>query len=222
MFISVQEYDVLQKPITQTFDGCKDKSKATLYVTQRDTGFLFIPVKKKYAEVRCDITGKKNRKRKWNEQTKTAAKDLLAQHKVSKTGWYILLFLVLSTVGMFLYSIFSIIMSSPRFNTTFSLKTADEKNILLSKLGEGDFIKTTDFVYKIKNISKEHITVIKSSVANASNGEYVDPSSPIDESKHSFDSESQIIINPNAFWKQHTINPKSEYGGELIMQILDK
>ncbi|GEM_PF-6460598 len=222
MFINVQEYDVLQTPINQIFEGCKEISKATLYVMQRDTSFLFIPVKKKYAEVRCDLTGKKIQKRKWNEQTKTAAKELLAQHKVSKTGWYILLFLALSAVGMFLYAIFSIIMSSPRFNTTFALKTATEKNILLSKLGEGDLIKTTDFVYKIKSISKEHITVVKSSVANSPNGEYVDPYNPIDESKHSFNSKSEISINPNAFWQQHSVNPNSEYGGELIFNILDK
>jgi len=222
MFINVQEYDVLQKPINQSFNGCKENSKATLYVMQRDTGFLFIPVKKKYVEVRCDLTGKKIGKRKWNDQTKTAAKDLLAQHKVSKIGWYILLFLVLSTVGMFLYSIFSILMSSPRFNTTFGLKTATEKTVLLSKLGEGDLIKTTDFVYKIKSISKDHITVIKSSVANAPNGEYVDPYSSIDESKHTFNSESQINIDPNAFWKHQSVNLNSEYGGELIFNILDK
>jgi hypothetical protein len=222
MLINVREYSVLEAPINQSFDGCKENSKATLYVMQRDTGFMFIPVKKKYAEVRCDLTGKKIRKRKWNDQTKTAVKDLLAQHKVSKTGWYILLFLLLSTVGMFLYSIFSIIMSSPRFNTTFGLKTATEKTELLSKLGEGDLIKTTDFVYKITSISKDHITVIKSSVANASNGEYVDPYSPIDENKHSFNSESEININPNAFWQQHSVNPNSDYGGELIFNILDK
>jgi len=221
MFVSVQEYNVLETPIHQSFDGCKENSKATLYVMQRDTSFLFIPVKKKYVEVRCDLTGKKIGKRKWNAQTKTAAKELLAQHKVSKTGWYILLFLLLSTVGMFLYSIFSILMSSPRFNTTFGLKTATEKNILLSKLGEGDLIKTTNFVYKIKSISKEHITVVKSSVANSPNGEYVDPYIPIDESKHSFNSASEISINPSAFWQRQTVQ-NGESVGELIFNILDK
>ncbi len=217
MFINVREYDVLQKPINQSFDGCKDNSKATLYVMQRDTGFLFIPIKKKYAEVRCDLTGRKIRKRKWNAQTKTAAKDLLAQHKVSKTGWYILLLILFGTVGMFLYSIYSIIMPSPHFG----LKTAAEKTVLLSKLGEGDLIKTTDFVYKIKSISKEHITVIKSSVANSPNGEYVDPYIPIDESKHSFNSASEISINPNAFWERQTVQ-NGESVGELIFNILDK
>ena len=222
MFISTQEYDVLQQPITQKFDKCKDNSDATLYVMQRDTGFLFIPIKKKYAEVRCNLTGKKIPKRKWNEQTKTAAKDLLAQHKISKTGWYILLFILFLTVGGFLYSIFSIVMSSPKFNNNFALKTAAEKNILLAKLGEGDLIKTTAFVYKIKSISKEQITVIKSSVANSANGEHSDLYSPIDESKLKFNPAAPININPSAFWQQQTINPKSEYGGELIMQILDK
>ena len=221
MFINVQEYSVLEKLISQTFDRCKENSKATLYVMQRDTGFLFIPVKKKYAEVRCNLTGRKIPKRKWDAQTKSAAKELLAQHKVSKTGLYILYFLLLFTVGMFLYSIFSIIMSSPRFNTTFGLKTATEKNILLSKLGKGDLIKTTNFVYKIKSISKEHITVVKSSVPNSPNGEYVDPYSPIDESKHSFNSESQISINPNAFWQRQTVQ-NGESVGELIFNILDK
>jgi len=222
MLINIQEYSVLEAPINQIFDGCKEKSKATLYVMQRDVKFFFMPVRKKYAEVRCNLTGKKIPKRKWNAQTKTAAKDLLAQHKISKIGLYILYFLLLSTVGMFLYSIFYIIMSSPRFNTTFGLKTATEKNILLSKLGKGDLLKTTDYVYKIQHISKEQITVIKSSVSNSPNGEYSDPYSPIDESKHSFNSESQISINPSAFWQRQTINPNSEYGGELIMQILNK
>ncbi len=59
MFISTKEYDALQQPITQTFKGCKDNSNATLFVMQRDTEFLFIPIKKKYAEVRCNLTGKK-------------------------------------------------------------------------------------------------------------------------------------------------------------------
>jgi hypothetical protein len=51
MLINVREYSVLEAPINQSFDGCKENSKATLYVMQRDTGFMFIPVKKKYAEV---------------------------------------------------------------------------------------------------------------------------------------------------------------------------
>ncbi len=220
MFVSVQEYSVLETPIHQIFNVCKEGS-ATLFVRQRDVRFFFLPVRKKYAEVRCNLTGKKIRKRKWNAQTKSAAKELLAQHKVSKTGLYILYFLVLFTVGMFLYSIFSILMSSPKFNTTFGLKTATEKNILLSKLGEGDLIKTTNFVYKIKSISKEHITVVKSSVANSTNGEYVDPYSPINESKHSFNSASEISINPSAFWERQTVQ-NGESAGELIFNILDK
>ena len=222
MFISTKEYDVLQQPITQIFKGCKDNSNATLFVMQRDTGFLFIPIEKKYAEVRCNLTGKKIPKRKWNEQTKKAAKDLLAQHKVSKTGWYILLFILFITVGGFLYSIYSIVMSSPKFNDNFALKTAAEKNILLAKLGEGDLIKTINYVYKIKSISKEKITVIKNAVPNATNGEHSNPYSPIDESKLNFNKSAPININPSAFWEHQTINPKSEYGGEIIMQILDK
>jgi len=222
MIISTKEYDVLQQPIDQIFKGCKDNSNATLFVMQRDTRFLFIPIKKKYTEVRCNLTGKKIPKRKWNEQTKKAAKDLLAQHKVSKTGWYILMLILFITIGGFLYSIYSIVMSSPKFNNNFALKTATEKNILLAKLGEGDLIKTTDYVYKIQHISKKQVTVIKSTVANSANGKYSDPYSPIDESKLNFNKTTPININPSAFWEHQTINPKSEYGGELIMQILNK
>ena len=217
MFVNVQEYAVLEKSINQNFDGCKENSNATLYVMQRDVRFLFMPVKKKYAEVRCNLTGKKIPKRKWNDQTKTAAKDLLAQHKISKTGWYILLFLLFAILSWFPYAIYNETINKP-----FNLKTATEKNLLLSELGEGDLIKTADFVYKIKSISKGHITVIKSSVANSPNGEYVDPFIPIDESKHHFNSASEISINPKAFWQHHTVNQNSVFGGELIYNILNK
>lgn len=222
MLINVQEYSVLEAPIHQSFDGCKENSSATLYVMQRDTGFLLLTVRKKYTEVRCNLTGRKIRKRKWNDQTKATAKELLTQHKISKTGWYIFLFLVLSVFTLLFYVIYSEFESSNRYNAAFSSKTDSEKNRLLSKLGEGDLIKTTDFLYKITNISKRNITVIKSSVANAQNGKYSDPYSPINESKHSFNSKSQISVNPNAFWKYHTISQNGEYGGELIFQILNK
>ena len=97
MFISAQEYDVLKVPIQQTFTGCKENSNATLFVRQRDTGVFLLTVKKKYTQVRCNLTGRVIKKRKWNEQTKAAAKELLAQHKVSKTGWYVLLFFLFAS-----------------------------------------------------------------------------------------------------------------------------
>ncbi len=222
MFISSSEYDVLETPINQTFERCKE-GNATLYVMQRDSGFLFLlTLRKKYAEVRCNLTGKKIPKRKWNDQTKATATALLAQHKISKTGWCILYFLLAGLITFMTYVVYSEIESSNRYNATFVSKTDSEKNILLSKLGKGDLIKTTNFVYKIKSISKAHITLVKSSVVNSPNGEYVDPYILIDESKHAFNSESQISINPSAFWKHHMINRKSEYGGELIIQILNK
>ncbi len=104
-------------------------------------------------------------------------------------------------------------MSSPKFNNNFALKTAAEKNILLAKLGEGDLIKTINYVYKIKSISKEKITIIKNAVPNDTNGEHSNPYSPIDESNLNFNKSAPININPSAFWEHQTINPKSEYGG---------
>jgi len=113
MFITKSEYDVLKTSINQTFNDCKENSTATLYVKQKDVT-SFITIEKKYAEVRCDLTGKIIKKRKWNNETKAAAISLLAQHKISKKGWYILMLIMMIPVSGLIYTMYDMVSSSNR------------------------------------------------------------------------------------------------------------
>ncbi len=213
MFINVEEYDVLQSPIAQSFEGCEGQSKATLFVRQRDTSVLFLKLKKKHAQVRCDLTGKVIKKSLWDAQTKAASIDLLAQHKVSKTGWYVMLLLLIGIPVAMVIGLSSEMKASKKLNESFSFQTDIEKKRILSTLGEGDFIKTHKSIYKIKNIDADNIILYKGgSVQNI-----LDPINP----EEKFDTSKEIKLNKDAFWKRITVSTKGEFGGDMIVEILD-
>jgi len=211
MFITRSEYDVLKKPINQTFKSCKENSSATLYVRQRDVQ-SFITIEKKYAQVRCDLTGKIIKKRKWNEETKAAAVALLATHKTSKKGWYILMLVMAIPVSVLVYTIYDMVSSSNNYKDSYISKTYDEKNRLLLELEKGDYVKTYDFVYKIEAIDKNHITFLKGNkpVKNAF--------TPIDENQ-TFKG-NPIKIKKANFYNQPMIDNNDRRS--IICEILNK
>jgi len=208
MFISTSEYSVLESQLKQTFDACDETKKATLYVMQRESGFLFLALNKKYVEVRCNLTGRKVKKKFWNDETKEVAKKLLAQHHISKTGMYVMYFIIFGLLGAMVYSVYDGAQSNNKYKASFTSKTRIEKSKLLNQLGEGDLIKTGSFVYKIKRINKKQVVLYRGNKA-------VNPYGPIKEGQQ-YNTKEPIKINTELFWKQNAVN------NELIMQILNK
>jgi len=213
MYAGSSEYDVLSIPINQTFKSCKENSNATLYVKQRDTGMLFlITLSRKYAQVRCNLTGKIIKKSKWNDETKAAAVSLLAEHKISKTGWYIFGLVMMIPISVLFYTMYGMISSSNNYEDSFISKTHEEQNHLLLELDKGDYVKTYDFVYKIETIDRNYITLLKSNkpVKNAF--------TPINENQ-TFD-ENPIKIKKANFYSQRMIH--SGNSRTIICKILNK
>ncbi len=67
-------YDVLEKPLNQKFEKCKDAG-STLYITRLDVvAFIAVRLPQKKAIVRCNETGKTIGKKHWNEETHREAR----------------------------------------------------------------------------------------------------------------------------------------------------
>lgn len=214
MFIRTEEYDVLQKSIGQTFNVCDATSGATLFVKQRDVRILFLKLSKKFAQVRCNSTGSVLKQRQWNEQTKTDAQNLLAQHNLSKAGWYIIGFILVALPIAIIMGVSKESSDAQDLNASFSFQEDAEKKRLLTTLGEGDYIVTAAFIYKIKSFNKNSITVYKGNAVE----NVLAPIVPEQE----FDTTTAIKLNKKAFYNRITVSTGDEFGGDMIFNILDK
>lgn len=213
MFIRSEEYDVLSKSIEQTFNDCDPTSGATLFVKQRDVRLLFLKLSKKFAQVRCNSTGRVLKQRHWNEQTKIDAENLLAQHKVSKAGWYIIGFILVALPIAIIMGVSKQSSDAQDLNDSFSFQEDAEKKRLVSTLGEGDYFMTSSYVYKIKRITDTSIIVYKGNAVT----NILEPIAPQQE----IDTTNEITLNKKAFLNRITVSTGDEFGGDMIFNILD-
>ena len=183
---------------------------------------IFFALNVKSVTVKCNATGNKIPKRDWNEQTNAEAEKLSSQYKVSKTGWRIFISIFVIGISFVLFTFFYAWNKGNEYKKTYRGKSDEETIQLRKNLDTGDLIKSFRAVYKIETISDSKITVRKSSIPVSMSS----INDLIDEEKYSENTfTSDVIeINKQSFIKRGMINKNlnDQYGGEPIMDILDK
>ncbi|WCM43322.1 hypothetical protein MG290_06585 [Flavobacterium sp. CBA20B-1] len=216
--ILIERYDVLEKPIQQQFDKCGDAG-STLYITRIDVvSFIAVRVAQKKAVVRCNATGKIVAKKHWNQETHREAKELLAQHKTPKLGYYLLSTILITAIAGCIYLILADRNSTNSYKNSFMAKTDAEKTALLKTLGQGDLLLISNHIYRIKSIDNE--TVILEKNTSEIDGEKINSFKPIDES----------LIPNNTYTGSYEIKKEDflknnmvlDNTGTMITQYLDK
>lgn len=213
----IREYDVLEKEISQSFDKCKN-SGATLFVRRRDV-FLWIVVKyaTKMAVIRCNATGKRIRKKHWNEETKAEAEQLLSEHKAPVLGKYIFFTFLAIITTVLIVSIMQQISQTKDYNASFIAKPEADKKAILSQLDSNDLIFINDAIYRIETIGDDSIIISKSNIPlTGEMGPYKEIQADLYPDS-SFDKKYEV--DKQGFYNSIVIINNSSH---LIMQVLDR
>ncbi len=213
----IRQYDVLEKEIKQSFDKCGDAG-ATVFVRRRDI-YLWVIVNyaTKMAVVRCNKTGKRIRKKHWNEETKLEAEQLLSEHKTPVLGKYIFFSFLAIITAVLIFAIMQQISQTKDYNASFIAKTDTDKTAILSQLDRNDLIFIADAIYKIEAIGGDSIIISESNIPLAGK---MSPYKEIQAALYPDSSFSKkIIVDKQGFYDGMVTIGNSSY---MIMQVLDR